>query len=342
MNCLAIVITVCALAQAAGAQTRLIVPSVSYSPNEDTQLLASNNGDQDTQLDLWAFSSKGDLIGQYQMTIRAHGTRSVTLGEAFRLGSSSVQGWLGAVSQAEGVQLSYTRIGETSQPFDAGEWSTRETLLNVNESGRTVVHIANPNSFGAKITVQSIDANGSILATQAVELGAFGQRDIPTAEFGDGRAARLSVISNSDIVTTIDETTGERITAAKKFSQEDVVAEPMALTLEGPSSIGAYQVTLSFDPSAVQFSAKDIAGGDSEGFDSKPLVVNVDNVAGLLTIGSFQVGARPAGQSVVARLNVTRRRGTSARFSLHVDEITDLEGNSLVGKGLSVGLVRTN
>ena len=328
-------------AEIASAQTRLFVPTINYNSREDTQLLAANNNDTDAQLDLWAFSAKGELIGQYQMMVKAHGTRSVTLGEAFLLGDRSVQGWLGAVSNAPGVQVSYSRIGDLTETFDATEWSARESLLTLTESGKGTVNFSNPNAFAATVTVQGVDSYGRVVGNQAVELAPFAQRAMPSSAFGN-QAARLNVMANADIVTTIDETTLERIPGVRKFSTEDTVVDPMGLVIEGPEGIGAYQITLSFDPAAVQFSSKDIEAGVSEGFDTKPLVVNIDNVAGQITIASFQVGARPEGQSLVAKLNVTRRRGMSARFGIKIDEITNTEGKSLVGTGLSVGLVRVN
>lgn len=88
---------------------------------------------------------------------------------------------------------------------------------------------------------------------------------------------------------------------------------------------------ISFDPRVMQFSAKNVEGGSAEGFDSKPLVVNIDNIAGQMTIGSFQVGAQPSGRAAVARLKVIRSSAHNARFGIRVDEITDIAGKSLVG-----------
>ncbi len=115
-------------------------------------------------------------------------------------------------------------------------------------------------------------------------------------------------------------------------------AEPdsLALVIDSAESIGAYQVKLKFDPRMVQFSAKDVEGGSSAGFESKPLVVNIDNISGEMTIASFQVGAAPSGRVMVARLKAARE----ARFGMTVDEITDTTGKSLAG--VSVGIVRMN
>ena len=89
------------------------------------------------------------------------------------------------------------------------------------------------------------------------------------------------------------------------------------------------------------FRSKDIQGGTSAGFDSRPLVVNIDNVAGTLTLGSFQVGVHPAGRVSVAQIRTVRASGAAPRFGLTVDEISNTKGESLAGPALSLGLIRT-
>jgi hypothetical protein len=120
----------------------------------------------------------------------------------------------------------------------------------------------------------------------------------------------------------------------------EVDEDHLALVIDSEESIGAYQITLSFDPRAIQFSPKDIEGGLIEGFESKPLVVNIDNVAGQMTLGSFQVGARPIGRNAVARMRVAHKTGFPARFGLRIDEVTDTDGHSLSASSISVGMVR--
>src|SRR5438067_6620260 len=77
------------LPPAAFAQTRLFVPDFRFGAGWDTQLLISNNGDRDTNVGLWAFLKTGELLGQEQLRVKAHGIRSLTLGEAF--GSHSLE-----------------------------------------------------------------------------------------------------------------------------------------------------------------------------------------------------------------------------------------------------------
>src|SRR3989441_13226907 len=107
------------LQPAAFAQTRLFVPDFRFGAGFDTQLLFSNNSDRDTSVDLWAFLKTGELLGQEQLRVKAHGIRSLTLGEA--VGSYSIEssGWLAVVSDSDGIQMSYCLLGERTEYLEA-------------------------------------------------------------------------------------------------------------------------------------------------------------------------------------------------------------------------------
>lgn len=334
----AVLFAMTSAAALAMADTRLYVPKFQFSDSEDTQFLVANQNDRDATVDFWAFTSAGELLGQFQMSVGAHGTRSLTLGEAFQLRGRSVSGWIGAVSSDDGIQLSYSRVAETTESFEAQAWTSKEVLLSVSDSEKDVVHFSNPNPFAANLTVTGTDQAGRFVGVQELNVGAFGQLQVAASGLLRGLASQLRVRSNGDVIAAIDRPLGR--TAARKLLDDDAPEEYLALVIDSSESLGAYQVTLSFDPHIVQFSTKDIEGGSSEGFDSKPLVVNVDNAAGQITIGSFQVGAQPSGRSAVARLRVARREGSAARFGIHVDEITDTAGKSLPRSSVSVGMVR--
>src|SRR5262245_60558391 len=107
-------------------ETRLYVPQFRFSDSEDTQFLIANQNEREVVVDLWAFTSTGELLGEFQMPVKAHGTRSLTLGEALRLKGVSASGWIGAVSRDDGIQLSYTRIDGSTELFEAQEWASRE------------------------------------------------------------------------------------------------------------------------------------------------------------------------------------------------------------------------
>ncbi len=314
------------------AETRLYVPQFRFSDSEDTQFLIANQNDRDTTVDLWAFTSSGELLGEFQMPVKAHGTKSLTLGEALRLKGASATGWIGAVSRDDGIQLTYTRIDGSTALFEAQEWTSREVALNVSESGKSTVRLSNPNPFAASLTITGTDHNGRYVGTEQVSVRPFGQIELPSSGIAGGRAAKLQVASNADVVAVIDAET-ER-PAGKGGLKDSVQFEDLAIVIDSTESIGAYQVSLTFDPALAQFSAKDIDGGSAEGFDSKPLVVNIDNAAGQITIASFQVGSHPGGRVAVARLKAP----LGIRFGIQVDEITDTTGKSL--PGLSVGMVR--
>jgi len=98
---------------------------------------------------------------------------------------------------------------------------------------------------------------------------------------------------------------------------------------------------LNYDPKSTQLSSEDIAGGTAEGFNTRPLVVRIDNSVGSLTLASFQVGSRPAGELDVARVRVRRNMDSPAQFGMHADEVTDLAGNSILGPGVDINLIRT-
>lgn len=315
------------------AETRLFVPQFRFSDSEDTQFLIANQSDRDSSVDFWAFTSSGELLGQFHMPVRAHGTRALTLGEAFRLKDVDVSGWIGAVSSDDGIQLSYTRVGPNAESFEAQPWASREMLLSVADSEKDVVRFSNPNPFAASLTLRGTDPNGRFVGVEELSVAAFGQVEIPTANLLRGQAARLEVNSNADVLAELDRLANRR---AGRTVRRLLEGEPdyLALVIDSADSIGAYQVTLRFDPRAVQFSTKDVEAGLSDGFDSKPLVVNIDNAAGEMTIGSFQVGAQPSGRIVVARLRTAR----NVRFGLKVEEITDTTGKSL--SDVPVGIVR--
>src|SRR5437879_12585330 len=75
-------------------ETRLYVPQFRFNDTEDTQFLIANQNDRDVVVDLWAFTSGGELLGQFQMPVKAHGTRALTVGEALQMKGTSVSGWV--------------------------------------------------------------------------------------------------------------------------------------------------------------------------------------------------------------------------------------------------------
>jgi hypothetical protein len=315
------------------AETRLYVPQFRFSDTEDTQFLIANQNNRDVDIDMWAFTSTGELLGQFRMPVKAHGTRALTIGEALQLKGTSVSGWIGAVSQDDGIQLTYARLGSTSESFEAQQWASKELALGISDSGKQVVRLSNPNPFAAAMTITGTDRTGRYVGTQQITVSAFGQLELPTERVLDGQASELRVASNADVLAVVDAPAISR--SRENRVADEAEADNLAVVIDSADSIGAYQLTLSFDPRVAQFSTKDIEGGAVEGFDSKPLVVNIDNAAGQITIASFQVGARPSGRTAVARLRAPR----GVRFGIKVDEITDTAGNSLYG--LPVGMIRT-
>src|SRR6266850_547466 len=319
---------------AASAETRLFVPHFTIGPEGDLQFLAINANERDSRLDLWAFTSAGNLVGQVQLALKAHSTRTFTMKEAFSLPGAELKGWMGAVSTDENIQVSYRRIGGSldesgSSAIDAVEWVSRETTLDFRNPPREVLRLSNPNSFAAHVTVNGRGESGVSIGTHALTIAPFAQTEINVRRvFGDS-VKDASVSSTAEIVSS---TRAEYdVIESIRDVPSAVVPEALALMINSDRGVGAYQVTVQFDPKSVQFNAEDIGGGSAEGFDTKPLVVNIDNANGKLTMASFQVGHKQAGQLLVARVRVRRRPGADVRFGIHVEEVTDIMGNSILG-----------
>src|SRR5262249_50273401 len=107
------------------------------------------------------------------------------------------------------------------------------------------------------------------------------------------------------------ETPGPTLPPPVKTSSQESL---LAIVIDSEIPVGAFQLVLKFDPEAVKFSTDDVLGGTSEGFDTKPLAMGIDNVAGEIRIASFQLGSRPVGQTDVAHLRVHSLSSASPRF----------------------------
>jgi hypothetical protein len=253
------------------------------------------------------------------------------------LTEETLTGWVGAVSSDDGLQLSYSWVGNTVESFEAETADASGIDLSVQDSADDVLRISNPNAVVANAVVTGRDLSGGYVGVREVSVGPFGQTEVAVSTLFDGSAGRLEIAANVDILAGVGEAT--ELDGGVASSDGDSQDARMDLQIQTDAALGAYQVTLYFDPELVTFSPKDVTGGSAEGFESQPLVVRIDNVAGEITIGSFQVGGSPAGQLVVARVNVPAANGMAPRFDLQIDEITDLEGSSLGGPELAVGLV---
>jgi hypothetical protein len=324
--------------QFARAETRLFVPQFRTGPDTDTQLLVINTGERDATLDLWAFRQSGDLIGQYQLPVAAQSTKSVTLGDIFQLKTESVTGWIGAVSSSDGLQLSYTLDGGRSGSHEAKEWGSRENRLIISDPATEVVHFANPNPFATSMNLSGIDDEGRTLSPETMTLAPFAQLEVAASKVLGGRARQLKVAGNADIISDLNVQSSEQPPVRPSVSVA-ARGRDLALVLNSTAPLGAYQVTVRFDPAIFRFQAADIQGGTTAGFDSPPLVVNVDNVGGNLTIGSFQIGARPVGRIDVAHIHTSAGLLPSpALFGLTLETVTDVAGKTIAGQAVSLGL----
>lgn len=333
-----------ALTQVVSAESKLYVPRFQYGAQQDTQFLLVNTNEHESAVDLWAFTGSGELLGQFRLQMKAKSTRALTLGEAFAV-RDDVSGWLAAVSSDDGIQLSYTLVGDgvrerDGASSDAIEWSTQEQQITIENPGKQVLRISNPNAFAAQVTLNGVDQAGRFVARRDISVAPFAQVDaLLTGLTSEG--GRLNLFSNAQIISKLDEAMrAARESSQSKIFDDEPVDDRLELVVDTEKGLGAYQVSLRFDPKTIQLSSKDISGGSAEGFDSKPLAVNIDNEAGEITIGSFQVGSAPRGRLAVARLDVKRRRTASSRFSIRLDSAADVTGASVATSDVTVGLVR--
>src|SRR5207247_3105570 len=163
------------------AQGRLFVPDFRLGAGLDTQLVISNNNDQDASVDLSAFLKTGELLGQEQLLVKAHGIRSLTLREVFGSHSSETTGWLAVVSHADGIQMSYNLLGDRTESHDAEAWPKRELALDIQRDDKQVVRISNTSPVANTVTIRGKDEAGGFLGLQELSIGPFHHLELPVA-----------------------------------------------------------------------------------------------------------------------------------------------------------------
>ena len=320
------------------AESRLFVPRFDFGPQQDTQFLLVNSNDHESSVDLWAFTAAGELLGQLQLQMKERSTRSITLSEAFGLKSGELNGWLGVVSQDDGIQLSYSRVGPRDGSFAAQEWSSQRQELPVVNARQQVLRISNPNAFETQVTLIGLDESGAFMATRDVVLAPFSQTEAALNGLLSA-GGRIALNSNAEVISEVDDLFATPRAKTETASLQ-LTEQQIDLIFDTEKRIGAYQVTLTFDPKVIQFGERDILAGSVEGFESRPLAVNIDNAAGEITIGSFQVGGNATGRVPVARLVVKTPRFASPRFGIRLDSLSDETGSSMAARDVTVGLVR--
>ncbi len=221
----------------ASAETRLFVPDFRIGAGFDTQLLITNNSDRDTSVDLWVFANKGTLLGQEQLTVRAHATRSLTLSEVFGSQSPESTGWLAAVSNGDGIQMSYNVLGGRTESHDAEAWPKREVVLDLPEGSKHVVRLVNTSSVANTVTVRRRDEAGRFIGLQELPIGPFQQLELPREAFED--ALHIDVLATSDVLATVEETASidsPQLRAEKDEAKDDGI---LSLVIERNAPVGA-------------------------------------------------------------------------------------------------------
>ena len=323
------------------AETRLFVPGFRIGGGFDTQLLISNNSDRNTKVDLWVFLNRGKLLGQEQLVMRAHTTRSLTLAEVFGSQATESTGWLAAFSDDDGIQMSYNLLGDHRGSRDAETWPKREIALDILAKAEHTLRIVNTSSVENSVNLRLKDETGGFIGLKELTIGPFQQLELTSDALQ--HAPHVDIDAVSEVLAVVGEsasTNHPKLGPVSDAVQQDGGTLSLVIDKDGP--VGAYQVFLRFDPTAVQFSEDDISGGSAAGFTSKPLAVNIDNASGELRIASFQVGNAPEGNIDVAHIRVHPIQPSQPQFGLTVEEITDLEGHSQMGSTAGVALVPFN
>ena len=92
-------------------------------------------------------------------------------------------------------------------------------------------------------------------------------------------------------------------------------------------AVGFYQVTVHYDPSVLNLTQADVAGGTGAGFTGTPVTVNIDNSVGTATINHFQLGNSPTGTFSVATLDFTPVGLGTSSLTLSGVTVGDTDGN---------------
>jgi len=260
----------------------------------------------------------------------------LTLAEAFGSQSSEGTGWIAAVSDVDGIQLSYSLLGDRTESHDAEAWPQRELALDIQQEGQPVVRLSNTSPVANTVIIRGKDEAGRFLALQELTIGPFQQLELPREALKNS-PPHIDVLATSDILATVGENTNrDRPRLAEPRADDGI----LSLVLDRNEPLGAYQVLLRFDPTLVQFFQDDILGGSAAGFNSKPLAVSINNASGELRIASFQIGNEPRGSVDVAHIRVRLRRPSRLLFGITVEEITDLQGHTEMDSTVRVKLVR--
>ena len=101
------------------------------------------------------------------------------------------------------------------------------------------------------------------------------------------------------------------------------------VTISTATAVGAYQVTIGYDPNILKLIPSGVTGGTGAGFTGTPTVVNIDNTAGTVSINAFQTGNSPTGTFTVANLAFIPLSDGTSNLSLVVNVLTDTLGSDL-------------
>jgi hypothetical protein len=80
---------------------------------------------------------------------------------------------------------------------------------------------------------------------------------------------------------------------------------PVEVVIDSPQAVGAYQLTITYDPKVVRLNRDNVTGGTGAGFTKQPVMVVEDNATGQVFISSLQIGDTPTGRFTVASLGFT-------------------------------------
>ncbi len=110
----------------------------------------------------------------------------------------------------------------------------------------------------------------------------------------------------------------------------------VSVNINSATAVGAYQATINYDKTVVSLQQSNVTGGNGAGFTSPPTTINIDNVAGKVTLNSFQTGNAPSGAFTVANLSFASVALGTTNLTLSGVTLTNTTGGDLPASGLSL------
>src|SRR5262249_31108219 len=160
-------------------------------------------------------------------------------------------GWLGVVSNQNGVQLTYTVSGshDHAQARDAQPEPVHQLTVEA-AANEKMLKISNASSIPNTVTLRKIDSSGRFLGIQQLLVAPFPQLELPVSA-----GTKLEMSATSDFVADRDDVQRNGPGKMPPLTPSD---DALAVIIDSETPIGAYQLHLQFDPRLAQIAVEDI------------------------------------------------------------------------------------